>query len=121
MPSERNDRERISGAPIFWRYDQNNTGGWFDDDLPRVLWVQAETAHDADARAEALGVYFDGVDAGRDCDCCGDRWYRAGVYDRYPIHPDARWGHTPQDDEPIYMESGEVWTGARVCAAMEGL
>lgn len=121
MPSERGMQVAICGAPYFWRYDQNNTGGWFDDGMPLVLWVQAETESDADARALALGVYFDGVEGGNDCECCGDRWYRVGMSDRHPIHPDARWGHVPVDDEPVYMESGEVWTGLQLRAALEGM
>ncbi len=31
----------------------------------------------ADAIAEVIGIYFDGCDLGKDCDCCGDRWGRA--------------------------------------------
>ena len=27
--------------------------------------------------AEDIGLYFDGVEQGMDCSCCGDRWYRA--------------------------------------------
>lgn len=30
---------------------------------------------EANARAKGIGLYFDGVDDGRDCECCGDRWY----------------------------------------------
>jgi hypothetical protein len=26
------------------------------------------------ARAEMIGIYFDGVDQNIDCSCCGDRW-----------------------------------------------
>lgn len=30
-----------------------------------------------DESGETHDVYFDGVEDGFDCDCCGDRWYRA--------------------------------------------
>lgn len=59
-----------------YRFLQNNSGGWLSDDMPHVLYVEAETSDAANDRAVAAGVYFDGVDMGMDCECCGDRWYR---------------------------------------------
>ena len=41
------------------------------------LFVYADTPEEADVVAESIGIYFDGVSAGKDCACCGDRWYRA--------------------------------------------
>ena len=81
-------------------YTQNNSGGGYDypewtgpADLGGVfaasewqdkqvdVWVMAESAHEADVLAKKYaGVYFDGVTKGLDCDCCGDRWYEAGVW-----------------------------------------
>ena len=81
-------------------YTQNNSGGDYDypewtgpADLGGVfaasdwqdkqvdVWVMAESAHEADVLAKKYaGVYFDGVTKGLDCDCCGDRWYEAGVW-----------------------------------------
>lgn len=63
----------------FWEFDQNNSGGRFDirDDAgigPRV-WIEATSRDDAVARALAIGLYFDGVSNGVDCECCGDRWH----------------------------------------------
>lgn len=65
----------------FYTYTQNNSGGKYDATMPQYLIVQAESAEDANRRAEDAGVYFDGVDAGADCDCCGDRWSRADEQD----------------------------------------
>jgi hypothetical protein len=82
-------------------YTQNNSGGGYDypewtgpADLGGVfaaydwqdkqvdVWVMAESAHEADVLAKKYaGVYFDGVTKGLDCDCCGDRWYEAGVWE----------------------------------------
>jgi hypothetical protein len=47
-------------------FDQNNSGGGFelDDKLCHRLVLE-----------EVTEVYFDGVEDGRDCECCGDRWY----------------------------------------------
>ena len=59
----------------FYEFYQNNSGGYFDTSVPLCLWVEASSAEEACAIAEEHGVYFDGVDKGIDCECCGDRWY----------------------------------------------
>ena len=59
---------------MFYRFSQNNTGGFYVG--PQELIVEASSVEEAEARAVAAGVYFDGVAAERDCDCCGDRWFR---------------------------------------------
>ena len=61
----------------FYTYTQMNPGGQFDVSMPHYLIIEAESAEDADRRAEDAGAYFDGVDAEQDCECCGDRWTRA--------------------------------------------
>ncbi|WJN62768.1 hypothetical protein [Streptomyces phage phiScoe15] len=62
----------------FFEYNQNNSGGSFHIDpeagISTVVIVEADTAKQADAKAEEIGLYFDGAG---DCDCCGDRWYSA--------------------------------------------
>ena len=60
----------------WFRYDQNNSGGGFTGPAIEV-WVQAATAGEADAVAESIGLYFNGVEEDMDCPCCGDRWYPA--------------------------------------------
>lgn len=67
---------------MFYTYSQNNSGGFFDDDEncgigPYVI-IEADSAEHADDRACDIGLYFGGVEYGKDCDCCGDRWYRGG-------------------------------------------
>lgn len=64
---------------MWFMYHQNNSGGAFYG--PHFVIVEANSAREADARAEEHGVYFDGVDSGADCDCCGDRWCRAYSYE----------------------------------------
>ena len=39
--------------------------------------MEATDTHNADSRAENIGIYFDGVDRNMDCACCGDRWRRS--------------------------------------------
>lgn len=65
---------------MFYKFRQNNSGGTFIFDDKRGLsvnvWVEADDLTDACNRAEKLGVYFNGVYTGYDCECCGDRWYK---------------------------------------------
>jgi len=63
----------------FFTYNQNNSGGdfWYDEKrgISTFVIIEAESASKADARAEEIGLYWDGVGSGTDCDCCGDRWH----------------------------------------------
>lgn len=62
----------------FFTFSQNNSGGSFDSDeqagIGHYVIIEANDEHDAYDRAEQIGLYFNGVDDGRDCECCGDRW-----------------------------------------------
>ena len=60
----------------YFRYRQNNSGGVFTRPAIHVF-VEADTAAEADALAQGHGIYFDGCETGDDCECCGDRWSRA--------------------------------------------
>lgn len=66
---------------MFYTYDQNNSGGGFDhypaSGIGFRVVIEAVSAADADRKAEAIGLYFNGCDSGMDCDCCGDRWHPA--------------------------------------------
>ncbi len=60
---------------MFYEFDQNNSGGrWVSDPMrgigPKVI-IEAASAEEANAKAEDIGLYFDGEG---DCPCCGDRW-----------------------------------------------
>lgn len=63
---------------MFYELTQNNSGGYFkvDDKLCNMLIIEADSEKEALNKAEDLGCYWDGVDKGIDCPCCGDRWYR---------------------------------------------
>ena len=56
-------------------YRQANSGGYFIEPAIYVA-VQAENHDQANEIALKHGVYFDGTLTGRDCQCCGNRWYR---------------------------------------------
>jgi hypothetical protein len=62
---------------MFYTFSQNNSGGTFDvnNRVCEYVIVEADSAKDANERAENVGVYFNGCDTGADCECCGDRWY----------------------------------------------
>lgn len=62
----------------FYVFRQNNSGGkWRTDEnkgVAQVVIIEAESADLANLRAQQIGIYFDGVSGGSDCECCGDRW-----------------------------------------------
>ena len=55
----------------FYTWRQNNSGGVFDGPAC-IVSVQDAGIDAAKAKAEALGLYFDGEG---DCPTCGDRWH----------------------------------------------
>lgn len=71
----------------WYQYDQNNSGGWHacDDKVCHRVFIEAYSEKEANSKAEELGIYFDGVDAGRDCGCCGDRWHEPYGAMEFPI------------------------------------
>lgn len=61
---------------MFYTYHQNNSGGSFKGPAINVI-IEADSAFDADRRAEEHGLYWYGADHdGPDCPCCGDRWHQ---------------------------------------------
>ena len=67
----------------FYEVTQNNTGGSFDVDanVCHRMFIEAESEEQANRIAENLGCYWDGVEKGMDCSCCGDRWYGSSKVD----------------------------------------
>lgn len=88
----------------YFEFTQNNTGGSFDIDDERGIgprvWIAADDAGHANYRAQRIGLYWDGVSAGMDCPCCGDRWYEQFSDDNGEPSPspnqdyDFRWHDT---------------------------
>ena len=62
----------------FFTFYQNNSNGYYeiDDNLAEYVIIEAHDYQEANEKAEEIGIYFDGVDIGIDCECCGDRWTR---------------------------------------------
>ena len=104
----------------FFNYHQNNSGGgWNIDEAAGIsvnVIIEADDATQADIIAQRIGIYFDGCDTGRDCSCCGDRWYSAygngdpvpslaghevKPGDPYPAADDPRAGFTKWTEEGV--------------------
>ncbi len=83
----------------WFEFRQNNSGGSFvyNENVGREVYIQARTAGEANEIAESIGIYFDGVSDGYDCECCGDRWY-------------SQWDNTDGKDEfpRCWMWDGEA-------------
>lgn len=80
----------------WYRFHQNNSYGiWIG---PQNIHVEAIDLDHACRRAEEeAGVYFNGCRDGKDCSCCGDRWYR----------PYEEPTETPQNyDEEVTVSDG---------------
>ena len=92
---------------MFFTYSQNNTGGSFDFDADNGIGVEviieADTPFQADNIAMSKGIYFGGATYGADCDCCGDRWYRAIWGDNDITVDHSTWG-----DSYIHYRDGSV-------------
>ncbi len=56
----------------FFTFRQNNSGGSFEGFV--YVCIEAADADEANEAAAEYGIYFNGVDKGLDCPCCGDRW-----------------------------------------------
>lgn len=75
-------------ATKWYTFSQNNSGGGFDVDedsgIGYAVIVEAESSGEASDRAEKIGLYFNGVEDGMDCECCGDRWHPVSDRDGKP-------------------------------------
>lgn len=85
----------------FYEFTQNNSGGSFvtNKNLCHRLIIEGESQKKAEEKAFKMGVYYDGVSDGIDCDCCGDRWsapselifpYRYGTFDKTEAQKKAK-------------------------------
>lgn len=78
--AEHMEQEGEEAQPLFFCFAQNNSGGYYKRDakagISEYVIVEARSEVHAIERAEEIGIYFDGVADGHDCDCCGDRWSR---------------------------------------------
>jgi hypothetical protein len=91
---------------MFYTFNQNNSGGVFDqdDNVTHFTVVEGDTVEEILQKADDIGIYFNGVDEGRDCDCCGDRWNPPWDEDDLTEGPDI-YGNTPEE----YLQEGNHW------------
>ena len=97
---------------MFYTYKQTNSAGITQRNdergITNFVIIEAGTTAEADTRAEAIGLYFDGVKSGRDCRCCGDRWKRAEEgFDTLQVHGKALSDETVFE-ELDYADNGNV-------------
>ena len=88
----------------FFHYSQNNTGGEFEftENVDHHVVVEADSPVGADEKAQTIGIYFDGCSDGRDCHCCGDRWFEVyGAGDPVPSVYGA----------PVEESEKSMWSG----------
>ena len=79
----------------FFYYRQNNSGGkLYNNDIVGswviVEHIDAEWANDFVQECTDGQVYFDGCDKRKDCNCCGDRWWRASGGGFYGVGKDNK-------------------------------
>lgn len=105
----------------FYEFTQNNSGGSVDSSgqLCHRLFIEADGERKATKKAKDLGVYFNGINKGTDCGCCGDRWtapdkieipYRFGTFSKEEAEKYAKvynaefgpttWGFLGGDPDP---------------------
>lgn len=69
----------------FFTFVQNNSGGDYiyspEEGIGEYVIIESENASQANKKAEDIGLYFNGVDKGLDCECCGDRWHKVDDYE----------------------------------------
>lgn len=73
----------------FFEFNQMNSGGslHIDNNVTSHVYIEAINATHANSIAEEKGIYFNGVEKGIDCKCCGDRWNRSyGEDNPYEIY-----------------------------------
>lgn len=116
---------------MFYTFSQNNSGGGFDHDgargIAQYVVIEADSAEDANERANEIGLYFDGVDSGDDCDCCGDRWrearesdgtYGPTIYGRDALTYSSDYGlsifrRPPGESVAVHFADGTIqWDGS---------
>jgi len=83
---------------MFYDFRQNNSGGSFKvtDSVGHYVIIEADNAQEANEKAEQVGIYFDGCSTGKDCNCCGDRWY-------------PQWDSDGSEEPSIYGENIEEY------------
>lgn len=100
----------------WYEFDQDNSGGYFveNDKVTHRVFIQALSLEDCITKAEALGIYFNGCDSGRDCDCCGDRWYKPYSELKFPIDWSKGISFNNIEEYAQYLADKYAWYNIKV-------
>lgn len=95
---------------MFYHFSQNNSGGSFhiDERVAHHVIIEANSAEEANRRAESVGIYFNGCIDGRDCDCCGDRWSSQWSDDAGDLEP-LIYGDDPSRYQDTWTDHDEPY------------
>jgi hypothetical protein len=97
----------------WFTFSQNNSGGRFavDDKVDAYVIIQAPDADTANQLAERIGIYFNGVFDGYDCECCGDRWSSLFSYDDGTDTPQIYGQEVPYSPDAVMTSDrqGDIW------------
>jgi hypothetical protein len=99
----------MSVSKLKWfTFHQNNSGGQYEvnHDVDVFVIIQAHNAAEANALAERIGIYFNGVDEERDCECCGDRWSATYYKDRGTDEPEIYGERVPWSSDSVLTSEG---------------
>lgn len=97
---------------IWYEFTQNNSGGHFtvDDKVCHRVFIQSTDLDSACTFAESLGIYFNGVDDGHDCECCGDRWYKPYGTVNFPLEYTKKLTFNDIEEYAQYLANEYGWT-----------
>lgn len=99
----------------WYEFSQNNSGGSFteNDKVTHRVFIQAMSLKDCLSKAESIGIYFNGCDSGRDCSCCGDRWYQPDLL-KFPKHWDKGISFNNIEEYAQYLADKYGWYSIKV-------
>lgn len=91
---------------MIYSFRQTNSGGYYCQPAKHIIVKDARNEDDAVDTAMLAGMYMQGVAAGSDCSCCGNRW--SGEAQQYATIEDALLDITRDDILRDSMESDNV-------------
>ena len=92
-----------------YSFNQNNSGGFYCLPAQHIIVVDAKGYSHALETAEKAGLYLNGVAAGSDCECCGDRW--SAYVDEFPTVEEAKAAAESchfGDEVPAYLVTDDL-------------
>lgn len=103
----------IPSKLTWYTFSQNNSGGRFivNDKVDAYVIIQAPDADTANQLAERIGIYFNGVFDGYDCQCCGDRWSSMYRDDYGTDKPEIYGREVPYSPDAVLTSDrqGDIW------------